>query len=163
MNESQIDRRIDFLIREAQSEGTIPDQAITYAFRVITNYLSVGYDARSRALSAKCPYRSKRAYDLSRLDPEGWLDKVTNEHQYPIRRAWEWMKEERDKLTVQRVKDHLKKWPIVVVTKDENRLLKDDPAIQPDQRYLKAGIEVLEGKVNGSGEWQPIRPNQISD
>jgi hypothetical protein len=156
MKETQIDRRIEFLIREAQSEGTIPDQAITYTFRVITNYLSVGYDARSRALSAKCPYRSKKAYDLSRLDPEGWFDKVTNEHQYPIKRAWEWMKNERDRLTVRRVKNHLKKWPVVVVTKEENKLLKDDPAIRPDVRYSKARIKVLKGKVNRSGKWQPI-------
>jgi hypothetical protein len=109
MKESQIDRRIDFLIREANSKDPIRDQAITYAFRVITNYLSVGYDARSRILSWECPCRSKKAHDLFRRlnDREGWLDKVTNEHQYPIKRAWEWMNKERDKLTVQRVKGHL--------------------------------------------------------
>ncbi len=156
MNESQIDRRIDFLIREANSEDPIRDQAITYAFRVITNYFSVKCDARSRKLSLNCPYRSKKAHNLFLLlnDEEGWLDEVTNEHQYPIKRAWGWMIKERNKLSVQRVKGHLKKWPIVVVTKDENKLLKDDPAIQPDQRYLKAGIEVL--RSNSSGDWQPI-------
>jgi hypothetical protein len=74
------------------------------------------------------------------------------------------MKRERDKLTVQRVKSHLEKWPVVVVTKDENKelrkvnkaLRKVDPAVQPDQRYRDAGIEVIKGKVNRSGEWQPI-------
>ena len=174
MNESQIDRRIDrridFLIREAKSEILIPDQVITYAFRVITNYLSVGYDARSRALSAKCPYRSKKAFDLSRLDPEGWLDKVTNEHQYPIKDAWNWMKRERDKLTVQRVKSHLENWPVVVVTKDENKelrkvdkaLRKVGPAVEPDQRYLKAKIKVLE-EIK-PGKWQLWKSrNQISE
>ncbi len=162
MRETQIDRRIDFLIREANSEDPIRDQAITYSFRVITNYLSVACDARSRKLSRECPYRSKKAHDLSLLDREGWLDKVTNEHQYPIKRAWEWMIKERDKLTVGRVKNHLKKWPVVVVTKDENKLLRDDPDKEPDQRYEDAGIEVLE--KTESGGWQPRGlPNQISD
>ncbi len=162
MTEAQIDRRIEFLIREAQSEGTIRDQAITYAFRVITNYFAVQSDARSRALSRECPYRSKNAHKLSQTDPEGWLDKVTNEHQYPIKRAWAWMMNERDKLTVRRVKYHLKKWPVVVVTKDENKLLRDTPDMDPHQRYQDAGIEVLEkSKSNG---WQPRRLlNQISD
>jgi hypothetical protein len=158
----RIDRRIDFLIREAKSEDTIPDQAITYAFRVITNYLSVGCDARSRKLSLNCRCRSKKAQNLFLLLKAGeglkareeWLDKVTNEHQYPIKRAWEWMKKERDKLTVQRVKGHLKKWPIVVVTKEENKSLKHDSAIRPNQRYRDAGIEVI--KRNRSGDWPPI-------
>ncbi len=154
MRESQIDRRIDFLIREANSEDPIRDQAITYSFRVITNYLSVACDARSRKLSRECRYRSKRAHDLSLPDREGWLDKVTNEHQYPIKRAWGWMIKERDKLTVQRVKGHLKKWPVVVVTKDENKLLRDDPDKEPHERYQDAGIEVLE--KTESGGWQPI-------
>jgi hypothetical protein len=72
------------------------------------------------------------------------------------------MKKERDKLTVRRVKNHLKKWPVVVVTKDENKLLRDDPDKEPHQRYQDAGIEVLE--KTESGGWQPRRlPNQISD
>jgi hypothetical protein len=162
MKESQIDRRIDFLIREVKSKYPIRDQAITYAFRVITNYLAVRSDARSRALSRECPYRSKKAHKLSQKDPEGWLDKVTNEHQYPIKRAWEWMQKEGNKLTVRRVKNHLKKWPVVVVTKEENKLLRDDPDKDPHQRYRDAGIEVFE-KTESDG-WQPRRlPNQISD
>jgi hypothetical protein len=109
MTESQIDRRIDFLIREAQSRDSIRDQAITYAFRVITNYLVAEDDVRSRTLSWVCPFRSKKAHDLClRLnDRKRWLDEVTNEHQYPIKRAWEWMKEEKDNLTIRGVKEHL--------------------------------------------------------
>ena len=162
MKESQIDRRIDFLIREANSEDPIRDQAITYAFRVITNYFSVKCDARSRKLSLNCPYRSKKAHNLFLLlnDEEGWLDKVTNEHQYPLKRAWGWMIKERGKLTVQLVKDHLNKWPVVVVTKDENKLLRDDPDKEPHQRYQDAEIEVLEKTELGG--WHPRRlPNQF--
>lgn len=153
-NEAQIDRRIEFLINEAQL-GATRDQVITYAFRVITNYLSVGYDARSRELLKECPRRSKKAHALSREDPEGWLDEVTNEHQYPIKDAWEWMVRERDNLSVQRVKNRLKKWSVVVVTKDEDKeLRKVGPAIRPDQRYQRAGIEVI--KRNKSGDWPQI-------
>jgi hypothetical protein len=111
-----------------------------------------------------CPYRSKKAHNLFLLlnDEEGWLDKVTNEHQYPLKRAWEWMIKESGKLTMQFVKDHLNKWPVVVVTKDENKLLRDDPNKEPHQRYQDAGIEVLE--KTESGGWQPRRlPNQILD
>jgi hypothetical protein len=166
MKESQIDRRIDFLIREAKSKDPIRDQVVTYAFRTITNYFSVGCDARSWKLRKECRYRSKKAHDLYKLyeeldDPKRWFDEVTNEHQYPIKRAWKWMKEERKKLTLRRVKNHLKKWPVVVVTKEENRKLKDDPTVGPDHRYRKAGIKVL--KKNDSGVWLPFSPNQISD
>jgi len=164
MTESQIDRRIDFLIREAQSRDSIRDQAITYAFRVITNYLVAKGDVRSRTLCWVCPFRSKKAHDLClRLkDRKRWLDEVTNEHQYPIKRAWKWMKEEKDSLTIQGVKEHLRRWPVVVVTREENKLLKDDPRRDPDQRYRDVGIEVLERTE--SGEWEPRRPqNHISD
>lgn len=51
---------------------------------------------------------------------------------------------------------------VVVVTREENKLLKDDPRRDPDQRYRDAGIEVLERTE--SGEWEPRRPqNHISD
>ena len=171
MTKAQIDRRIvrriEFLIKEAQSEDEIADQAVTNTLRVVTNYLSVDCDARSRALSAKCHYRSKKAHALylkyKKLnDQKGWLDEVTNEHLYPIKRAWTWMKNEGDKLNVRRVKSRLKKWPVVVVTKEENKRLRDDPDKGPDQRYLDAGIKVL--KEIKPEVWRPWRsPNQISD
>jgi hypothetical protein len=72
------------------------------------------------------------------------------------------MKEEKDSLTIQGVKEHLRRWPVVVVTREENKLLKDDPRRDPDQRYRDVGIEVLERTE--SGEWEPRRPqNHISD
>jgi hypothetical protein len=173
-NEAQIDRRIEFLINEAQL-GATRDQVITYAFRVITNYLSVKCDARSGKLRRECHYRSKKAHALyleylKRSDLKGWLDRVTNEHQYPIKDAWEWMIKERANLSVQSVKDRLIRWPVVVVTEDENKELREvdkelrkvAPAIQPDQRYLKAKIKVLE--ETKPGQWRLRKsPNQISD
>jgi hypothetical protein len=160
--ESLIDRRIKFLISEARLKYPIRDQTITYAFRVVTNHFSgCNYDIPSSLLREKCPYRSKEAHALfkkylKRNDQKGWLDKVTNEHQYPIKCAWDWMKKEPDKLNVQRVKNRLKKWPVVVVTKEENESLRHVRAIEPDQRYHEAGIEVLkkpdQDQMTGSRE-----------
>jgi len=162
--ESLIDRRIRFLISEARLKDSVRvrDQTITYAFRVVTNHFSrCHYDIKSSLLREKCPYRSKKAYELSKKDPKGWLDKVTNEHQYPIKDAWNWIIEQSGKLTVQDVKDHLMKWPVVVVTKEENNELhkydsaRGDLPIDPNQRYHIAGIKVL--KRNELGKWLPRR------
>jgi hypothetical protein len=173
-NEAQIERRIEFLINEAKL-GATRDQVITYAFRVITNHLSVECDARSVKLRKECHYRSKKAHALykeylKRREPKGWLDEVTNEHQYPIKDAWSWMKRERDKLTVKSVKKHLENWPVVVVTKDEDKelrkvdkaLRKAGSAVQPDKRYLKAKIKVLEEIKPGQWRLRKL-PNRISD
>lgn len=161
IEEAQIDRRIEFLIKEANSDTPFKDQTVTFALRVITNFLAVNDDVQSRKLSRNCKYRSKEAHKLFLSNPDGWLDEVTNEHQYPIKRAWDWIYDNRAVLTVDLVKDHLKKWPIVVVTKKKNKTLKDDPNIPPDRRYLNAGIEVL--KKNGSGEWEPVSTREISN
>jgi hypothetical protein len=164
ISEAQIDRRIEFLIKEAKSgdyENRFPDQTIKYALRVITNYFSVGDDVSSRKHRKDCPYRSEKAHKLSQTDPTGWLDKVTNEHQYPIKRAWAWLLKQRELLTVPLIKEHLRKWPIVVVTKDENASLHDDTEMEPYQRYAAKGIKVL--KRNLSGIWEPVSVNQISN
>jgi hypothetical protein len=80
------------------------------------------------------------------------------------------MIKERANLSVQSVKDRLIRWPVVVVTEDENKELREvdkelrkvAPAIQPDQRYLKAKIKVLE--ETKPGQWRLRKsPNQISD
>lgn len=153
ITEAQIDRRIEFLIREARFPDSLKDQTVVYAFRVITNYLSTGADSSSKALRAQCLYRSKAAHALSLKDPKGWLNLVTNEHQYPIKRAWQWMLDDPDSLTVSNVKKRLSTWPVVVVTKEESKRLRDDPTRTPEQRYSDAGIEVLHF---ADGTWKPV-------
>lgn len=156
ISEAQIDRRISFLISEARLPDAFRDQTVTYAFRVITNLLAVGDDVSSQDLARRCRYRSRGALELSVVRPGDWYKekRVRNEHQYPIKRAWAWMLRERESLSIELVKAHLRQWPVVVVTAEEDRRLKDDPSESPAVRYANAGIEVLQR--DGEGRWVPV-------
>jgi hypothetical protein len=145
----QIDRRVKFLIEEARSPNGIRDQVVTIAFRVITNWLAVGDDVSSDNLKRRCLFRSRAAHELwlsSEFKP--WCANTINEHQNPIKRSWAWMREEGR--TVDEVKEHLAQWPVVVVTKLENALLRDDANVDPRAGYRRAGIEILTQRDDGT-------------
>lgn len=162
ISEQQIDRRIAFLIHEAAQPDAFRDQTVTYALRVITNYLAVGDDVSSSNLAQRSRLRSRAAVELAAAHPADWFanGKVRNEHQYPLKRAWKWLCENRDSLSVSGVKDHLRRWPVVVVTRDEDLRLKDDPEQDPAERYAAAGIEVM--SLDASGTWVPASRSQIA-
>lgn len=48
------------------------------------------------------------------------------------------------------VKEYLAQWPLVVVTKLENALLRDDANVDPRERYRRAGIEILTQRDDGT-------------
>jgi hypothetical protein len=162
ISEQQIDRRIEFLIREAEQLDAFKDQTVIYALRVITNYLAVGDDVSSSKLAQRSRLRSRAVVELAAAHPADWFanGKVRNEHQYPLKRAWDWLGDNRDNLSVSGVKEHLRRWPVVVVTREEDLRLKDDPEQNPADRYAAAGIEVM--SLNDSGIWLPASRAQFS-
>lgn len=162
ISEQQIDRRIEFLIREAAQPDAFRDQTVTYALRVITNYLAVGDDVSSSNLAQRSRLRSRAAVELAAAHPTDWFakGKVRNEHQYPLKRAWDWLRDNRDSLSVSGIKEHLRRWPVVVVTREEDLRLKDDPDQDPAERYAAAGIEVM--SLDASGTWVPATRSQIA-
>lgn len=162
ISEQQIDRRIELLIREAAQPDAFRDQTVTYALRVITNYLAVGDDVSSSNLAQRSRLRSRAAAELSVARPTDWFAerRVRNEHQYPLKRAWNWLLENRDSLSFDSVKDHLRRWPVVVVTREEDLRLKDNPEQDPAERYAAAGIDVL--SLDPSGAWVPASQWQFS-
>lgn len=161
ISEQQIDRRIEFLIHEAAQPDAFRDQTVTYALRVITNYLAVGDDVSSARLAQRSRLRSRAALELSLAHPTDWFTggRVRNEHQYPLKRAWNWMRENGDGLSVSTVKEHLQRWPVVVVTREEDLRLRDDPEQDPAERYAAAGIEIL--SLDSSGCWVAASRSQI--
>lgn len=162
ISEQQIDRRIEFLIHEAAQPDAFRDQTVTYALRVITNYLAVGDDVPSSHLAHRSRLRSRAAVELSVARPTDWFTerKVRNEHQYPLKRAWGWLCENRGSLSVSGVKEHLRRWPVVVLTREEDLRLKDDPEQEPAERYAAAGIEVM--SLDASGTWVAASRAQLS-
>jgi hypothetical protein len=111
VEDKALDRRIQFLINEAKSDPPVRDQTGTFALRVITNCFSVGKDVSAREHKKRAPFRSGGALRLASGEDEKpnaeWFNQVTNEHQYTLKRAWEWMLREANTLTVSRVREHL--------------------------------------------------------
>jgi hypothetical protein len=61
-------RRADFVLREAKLKDARRDQAITYALRVISNYVTIGGDGGSSKIKLLNPRISKSAHkELERL------------------------------------------------------------------------------------------------
>jgi hypothetical protein len=151
VTDTQIDRRVKFLIEEARSPDGIRDQVVTIAFRVITNWIAVGDDVSSDNLKRRCLFRSRAAHELCLAsDFKTWCANTINEHQNPIKRSWAWMREEGR--TAAEVMAHLAQWPVVVVTKVENASLRDEVGVSPRERYLRAGIEIL--TKHDDGTWR---------
>ena len=164
MEDKALNRRIQFLINEAKSDPPVRDQTGTFALRVITNCFSVGKDVSAREHKKRAPFRSGGALRLASGEDEKpnaeWFNQVTNEQQYTLKRAWEWMLREANTLTVSRVREHLQRWPVVVVTKEECKRLVDLPEVTPGERYRRAGIEVF--ARNSTGRWERVPPPRLT-
>lgn len=147
--EDFIKRRIEFLLQEANQECPRRDLAVTYTFRAIFNHYAIGNpNASSNQLKAGCRYRSQRAHVILEA---GLRDPVICEHEMPIEYIWTWMCNERG-LRWKDVDDKIRQWPVVIVTQEEDRRLRGNPA----QRYNDAGIVVLHRDANGA--WSPRPP-----
>jgi hypothetical protein len=170
LDDDAIRRRVAFVLDEASQPRPIRDQTVTFALRVIGNYLEVGQDCQSPYLAYNCRYRSRRAHesylnlgDIPTLALRSeWRKMVVNEHQYPLAQLWNWIVENHSTLTAELILERMKAWPIVVITKDEDRCLRlrarerGGEAIDPAERYRQADIEVLRRGQNGL--WSLVMP-----
>jgi len=143
-----VERRLQFIINEARQEYPIYDQTVRYAFRVVTNFYSIGKDGGSSAVYKGARYRSQAAHDLIRSG--NWKGKLLNEHQEPLKAVWDWICAEKGSVTATQIEERLKRWPMVVLTREENNAL-DSNEVDPIARYKN--ILVLYRRDNG--EWIP--------
>lgn len=170
LDDAAVERRIIFLLNEASQARPVRDQSVTFTLRAIGNFLAVGKDCQSHFLTLNCRYRSRKAHEAycalgnspSAEARSAWRKEMINEHQDPLADVWKWMVENRGLLDPERVLARLKQWPVVVVTRDENRMLqhfaklKHGPTPEPAMRYREAGIEVLErSNAGGNARWLP--------
>ena len=89
---------------------------------------------------------SKAAVELHKtLNDKDWHDQTTNEHPEELKQVWTWMKEQPN-ITARDVVLRLAKYPFVTVTKTENGRLKalGKELLAPEERYRRAGIEIVE-------------------
>lgn len=144
----KISRRIEFLLNEARSDHPWRDQTVTYAMRVISNYCAIGRDAGSSHIKKYNQRISKEALKLKNEIPfDEWIRETINEHQEPLKVIWDWLLDEKDSLTVQLVLDRFRKYPMVIITKDENSTLNRlglSSNGDPEERYRQAGIEIVQ-------------------
>jgi hypothetical protein len=165
LTEDDIQRRVEFLIGEAKQDRPIRDRSVTFTMRTVSNYSCVMCDCDSNYLKLNCRYRSLKAHDaFHHLSKVNWLKFVTNEHQEPLERIWNWMCHQKDKLDPPSVLNRFGKWPVVIVTIEENRseslrlpLSKWPTDWTPANRYREAGIELL--FRDDRGDWVRAPPS----
>lgn len=141
-----INRRVGFLLEECRSENPVYDQAISMIMRKISNYATVERDLGSFGVKKINKNISKSALRLKEtLSFEEFHNLTTNEHQYPLKEMWLWMLGAKDSLTVDRVWEVFVKYPFVTITNDEDSKLRGlkGKSYTPEERYAKAGIEVI--------------------
>ncbi len=147
LSEAAVNRRIEFLLNEAKSKDPTNDQTVVFALRVLSNWACVHRDCSSAAVKLLNPLRSRAANELSRsINGKGeWVKQTINEHQKPLKEVWKWIKDNAQTLTVEDVKRELQNHPMVTVTKEEDRLLRQlgSETLEPAERYRRAGIEII--------------------
>ena len=161
MIDLSVQRRIEFLLNEARHECK-RDQAITYVMRVLSNHSTVGQDAASQKVKELNKRISRVAYEqlleMSMTFPtfSFWAKCVVNDHPKPLKKTWEWLLAESEKLSVGDVWNEFLQYPMVTITKDEDNLMNRNghrAEGSASERYCSASIEVLELKETPLHIW----------
>jgi len=118
LNAADVERRLQFIIDEASLPNPIYDQTVRMAFRVATNFYCVGRDCGSEYVYEFSRYRSEEANKVWRSGD--WKKQLHNEHQEPLKVVWDWIIND-GQVTTKRLEERLRKWPMVVITRDEER------------------------------------------
>jgi len=87
MTSADAERRLQFLISEANQPDPIYDQTVRMAFRVVSNFYCIGRDGGSADVYKLSRYRSEKAHDL--IKSRASAGKILNEHQEPIKAVWD--------------------------------------------------------------------------
>jgi hypothetical protein len=152
-------RRADFLINEACSNDPARDQTVTFAMRVISNYVSTGRDLSSAGIKKASARMSRRALEQKGVTTEAeWLRNTINEHQEPLKQIWKWILDHKATLSAEDVVARFAKWPMVTVTKDEDIELRKHAHLPPAARYKAAKIEVMR-RVDGN--WELVETEDV--
>jgi hypothetical protein len=175
LNDDDILRRLEFLLNEAKQPSPILDKIVVLVLRQLGNYFWTKGDSGSTGLYKKCPCRSKAAYELSQTFPKDWYkgkrngqqvadeQKVENDHWEPIWQLWKWICQKTD-LTVDDVKARILRWPIVVVAKNEHKILNN--SLEPEERYRNVLSEFFilgEFFSPGGGGWLKIDLQELME
>jgi hypothetical protein len=94
---------------------------------------------------------SKKAHALrgDLNDHKLFASQTINEHPEELKIIWSWMIEKRGQISTDEALSRLRRWPVIVITKDEDSDLRKRKAIGPEARY--DGIELMTNKdANGS-------------
>ena len=151
-----IERRLEFLRQEATSSDRAYDLAVRFIMRGLSNHFSIGkFDTKSFdvKLVNRRMSRAARKLLLEGCDEDEWR-KTKNEHQEPLKQVWDWMVSQRENLTREAIAARIAAYPMITVTKDEDKRLRDEDEKarrdgdlswrSPEERYKRAGIEIVE-------------------
>ena len=147
-------RRAQFILDEACSKDAVRDLAVVMTMRAISNYLTVGRDGSSWVVKKQNQFMSKAAHELkSKLTANEWHKATTNEHQWELLKVWQTICERADSLSATDVCDLMREYPFVTITNLENTRLREPDvraASTPEERYSRAGIEVIQVELSDS-------------
>lgn len=139
-------RRVEFILTEARQRAPRYDQVVRMAFRVVSNYQSVGRDCGSEYIYRASRLRSEQAHNAILEGREKGC--LHNEHQEPLKAVWNWIVDRGD-VTSEELYERLLKWPMVVITREENRSIPRSD--EPITRYKHITVLVREE----DGRWRP--------
>lgn len=138
MDNSAIDRRIEFLLVEAKSTSPIFCHVIQTCMRAVSNTLLFGFQSSRRA-KAKARMSPQARSLRQKCTPNEFNAQTTLEHPYELRSVWQYMIEH--DLSVEQAKALLMMVEPIVITKEEDALLRSSGATGID-RYKAIGIEL---------------------
>lgn len=147
-------RRAAFVLEEARCGLLARDNTVTCALRALANYLSLERDAPSSLIKRMGRYITKGAVERRMsLTTDGTVDwkaftKATwTEYPEDIKVLWRWIVERGKELTAQDVLDHIARYPVVVMTNEENRRLasrqRKEAGRAPEYYFEASGIIVM--------------------
>jgi hypothetical protein len=152
MDDKTLRRRVEYLLAEAAFDPPPRDQSITMTLRVISNVTGCGRDVGAQKYKDLTRFISRNALNLreaNRNSRQVYYAGTINEHPDELADVWKWIVRKRAELTVEDVLSRFQRWPMVVITKDEDRDIRPLKGKGPEARY--AEIEVLE---LSSGVWE---------
>lgn len=145
MDDETLRRRVEYLLAEAAFDPPPRDQSITMTLRVISNVTGCGRDVGAQKYKDLTRFMSRDALKLREANKESkqvYYAGTINEHPDELAGVWKWIVLKRAELTVDDVLSRFRRWPMVVVTKEEDRDIRPLKGKGPEARYAK--IEVLE-------------------
>jgi hypothetical protein len=138
-------RRIRYLIDEAKSLNPQYDMSITFTMRLISNYASIEIGAadseKVKRLNTRMSTEARKLFN--KVDFTEFHEATINEHPFPLKKLWEHIVKEHSSLTPEEVWHFFVKYPMITVTKPENKRLGFIKAFDSaEHRYELASITI---------------------